>query len=248
MKKVALCIVLLAAICMLGGCLKEVPLTDAELDVVAEYAAGLLLSHDSHYEAGYFPEEELVPTQEPIPTVTVSPTAVPTGTEGKPTGVVTPKPEPPTPTPFPDNSAETDAQLTKVIGMTEVEAEYTGYELHQSYISNSYFTLEAKKGKQYLVVSLLLHNRSEEPQELYLAEKQLKCSLYLNVEKMIRPNFTLAPNDLQFFGTREVPVILEPGETRETVLVFEVDEDEVIDSAYLTIMNSTEETVFIKLK
>lgn len=247
MKKVALCIVLLAAICMFGGCLKEVPLTDAELDVVAEYAAGLLLNHDSHYESSYFPETKLVPTQEPTPTVTALPTTVPTGTEGKPTGSVTP--EPPTPTPLPDNSAETNAQLTKVIDMTDVEAEYDGYELYKSYISNSYFTLDAKEGKRYLVVSLQLHNRSEEPKELYLAEKQLKCALYLNAEKkMLRPSFTLTPNDLQFFGTREAPVVLEPDETKEAVLVFEVDEKEPIDSAYLTIMNSTEETVFIKLE
>ena len=48
MKKRILLAGLSLMLCMLAGCLEATPLTDEEMDVVAEYAASRLLKYDKN--------------------------------------------------------------------------------------------------------------------------------------------------------------------------------------------------------
>ena len=50
MKKRILLAVLSLMLCLLAGCLEATPLNEEEMDVVAEYAASLLLKYDRHYD------------------------------------------------------------------------------------------------------------------------------------------------------------------------------------------------------
>ena len=48
-------------LCMMCGCLKDTPLTDEEMDIVAEYAASLLLKYDNKYSTPLYYENERAP-------------------------------------------------------------------------------------------------------------------------------------------------------------------------------------------
>lgn len=250
MKKAGILVVLLTVVCLMGGCLEETPLTDAELDVVAEYAAGLLLKYDKNYEPYLLAAEQLTPTPTEAPEVT--PEAPITGTPDvdNPGTQTTITPEPtPTPTAIPENGEATNEQLTKVFGVENLSLSYDTYDLCESYNSNEYYNLGAKEGREYLVVYFLLENTSEEDQELSLSDEKYFYSLYLNATDLYRPTFTMELNDIHFLGTKDVPFVLKAGETFEAVLIFDIPNNKTVDMAHLTIMNyETDETVFIRLK
>lgn len=265
MKKAIVLIVLLAGFCLMGGCLEETPLTDGELDVVAEYAAGLLLKYDANYETFYLPMEQESPTVTPdatptaeitnpgtaVPTSGAQPSEIPNATPTPIQSATTPTlvPATPTPTLVPENSEFTNEQLSRVIDVDNLMVRYDSYNIYKSYNSNTYYSLEAKDGRQYLIVAFQLENTSQADQKLCLSDEKFLYSLYLNVNTMIRPTFTMEVNDIHFLGTKDSPFILKAGEVFDSILVFDIPDDEDIDSAHLTIMNTeNKETVFIKLK
>ena len=74
MKKRIVIVGMTLLLCCMGGCLQDVPLTDTEMDAVAEYAAGLLLKHDVNYTSSLLPDDVMEELLRPSPTPTPSPT------------------------------------------------------------------------------------------------------------------------------------------------------------------------------
>jgi len=257
LKKRMMIVVLFMMCALMGGCLKETPLTDAELDIVAEYAADLLLEYDKNYKSSLLAQEEL---EEAI-TATVTPTVVPTETPvptgaleevnpGNPSVTVSPTqgaedtPSPtPSPSPIPENSEETNVQLTQVVGTEGFYITYEYYELKQEVISNEYFSLEAKKGRQYMLVHFLIHNTTEEMLVFDATEQKIECSLDINLGTISRVSLSMLANDLQY-----MPIEVAAGSAEDSVLVFEISAEEEINTAHLVIMNKDDEAAFVKLK
>lgn len=244
MKKIGIMAVLFAALCMMSGCLKDVPLTDREMDIVAEYAARALLgtippNTMSDYEP-LPPKEEVLPTPTPTPTLTPVPEV--TG-EPHPTDEA-PKP---TATPVPENSEATGEQLTRVVGAEGFVFSYTegDYQLVSSIEEGDYFSLDPKPGRQYLIVSFTATNTTDESIALNTMEKKLKCEVDVNLGKVSRASLSMLKNDLQYMSGSE---IVPAGESFQTVLVFEISALEEIKTAHVRITNQEEEVVIIKLK
>lgn len=247
MKKRIIIAGLSVMLCMMCGCLEATPLTDAEMDVVAEYAASLLLKYDTNYETPlYYAEERLemlTPTPTPSPLPTPTPSAVP-DTEGTSQGGSVAEPEPTaTPTPIPAfNAEETTIQLTELFGAGNIVVSCEGYQLLKSVQSTEYFSLVAKEGRQYAVVGFLLENTSEEDLVFNASAKGMEYSLDVNVGTVSRVSLSMLENDLQYM---EIAV---PAKGRaKAVLVFEI-EDTLIDTMHLIVKDKEENVVFAKLQ
>lgn len=246
MKKKLVIAGLSVMLCLLGGCLEATPLTDKEMDVVAEYAASLLLKYDKNYNTPlYYVEERevrLTPTPTPEPTVKATPTPVAdSSSSGNGAGGLKATPIP-TPTPCMFHEEETTKQLTEMIAVEHITVTCEGWVPMQSVESSEYFSLIAKEGRQYIVVNFLLHNSTNEDLIFDASEKGLEYSLDINTGTISRVSLSMLENDMQYM---EIPV--PAGGTAEAVLVFEVA-DEEINTMHLIIENSSEKAVFAKLK
>ena len=221
----------LAVVSMFGltGCANSIRLTEKENGIVAEYLAGVLLSQQKSYEQVLI-EPSPSPTPTPEPTKAPEPTKKPTQTSGS------------------GNSGnghssniQANADFTEVIGMKNIAIEYTGYDMVNSF-SDEYFSLDASKGKQLLVMKFDVKNSSKKPVKLQLADANIQYQLDIDAGTMIKPQLTFMLNDLRYID-------LEIGskETKETILIFEVPKKQEIKAANL-IISKENQTAIVKLK
>lgn len=251
MKKRILLVVLSLALCMLAGCLEATPLNDGEMDVVAEYAASLLLKYDKHYDTPlYYAEERevrLTPTPTPTPkpknpTATPTPAAEHNNPSGNGSGEAAAGATP-TPTPAPlYNQEETTNQLTELMAAEDITVSCIGCELMDSVVSNDYFSLQAKEGSQYAVVTFILKNNSDRDIVFDASGRGLEYAMDVNINTTFRASLSLLENDLQYM---EIPV--PAAKTAEAVLVFEIADTE-INTLHLIIQDKDDNTVFVKLQ
>lgn len=245
MKKRIVLAGLSMTLCLLCGCLEATPLTDAEMDVVAEYAATMLLKNDEKYSTplyfvGVIPEEELeeVLTPTPIPTmapiITQKPNAGGNSEQNQAQPTATPKPEV-------YNAEETKKQLTEIVAVENVTVACDGFELMDSVVSNEYFSLKAKEGRQYAVIKFKLQNNTAQELTFDASEKGLEYALDINTGTISRVSLSMLQNDLQY-----MPIKVPAGGEADAVLVFEIAK-ESIDTANL-IIEKNDDAVIIKLK
>ena len=232
---------------MMCGCLEEVPLTDTELDVVAEYAADVLLDSDDKFNSALLSkievEQLLTPTPTPTPTLTPvpTPTSITQSSDNKGSasqGQTTV----PTITPLAGDSEETKEQLTQLVGQEGFRLSYQGYDIEDSIISNEYYRLEAKDGKQYIVVEFGVENQTDKELVFDASDKKLTCTLAINTDNRYRASLSMLENDLQY-----MPITVPAKATKQAVIIFEVNKEE-IDTINLILENENDNVVFIKMK
>ncbi len=263
-----LALILICAACMtFGGCIiEQAPLNEKELDMVAQYAADLLLKYDKNYKDFLLTKEQLTPTPtKSLAYLTSTPTATPTSTTAPtrdpnnpnpPTSAPAETPTPtlsPTPTEVPDNTSETFKQTAGVIGAEGLTVDFDGDAepvVEFSYkVGDGIMNLPARKdGKLYLLTKFLIKNESGGSSELNCFAQDITCILNINGNINMYPCDTLFPNDLRFVGVGDSPQILKAGESYEAVLIFAVDKDTEISKAALTLTNKNKESVVIKVK
>lgn len=244
---------------MLCGCIEVPPLTDEEMDIVAEYAAELLLKYDKNYRSSLLTEEELLlegskeeqkmtptpaPTEEPGLTPTVKPTDVP-GSQTGATPTPTQSADVPGITPLPGDAEETTTQLTKVAAVEGIRLSCNSYETRSEVVKNEYFFLEAKTGKEYMILNFRLTNTTDQPLVFDASQQELECSLDINTGTIYKLSISMLSNDLLHMPI-EVPA---HGEV-DAVLVFEINstEKQPIETANFVMMNKNNDAVFIKLQ
>lgn len=252
MRKIMKIAVVVFLCTMLCGCLKTPPLTDEEMDIVAEYAAELLLKYDKNYTSSLLSKEDL--GEEAWGEVS-EPSGTPTPVPEKPTGIpensddATPVPtqpaEEPGVTPLPGNAEETTAQLTKVTATEGIRVSCDSYEVRSEVVRNEYFFLEAKNGKEYLILNFRLENTTDQPLVFNASEQKLECSLDINTGTIYKLSISMLENDLQY-----MPIEVPAGKTVDAVLVFEITsrEKEPIETASFVMMNKNDDAVFVKLQ
>ena len=228
MRKKILIVAISMMLGLLGGCLQTTPLTDSEMDTVAEYAAMLLLRYDSNYDSVLY-----YGVQPPIETPTPTP-YVPEQDK---------KPDEQENNKYPEkNDKSTNEQLTDIMDVEDFTVTYEGYELTESVIRNDYFNLTASEGKQYVVVNFLLHNNTDKDLVFDASENNLHYSIDVNTGTFYRVSLSTLQNDMQY-----MPINVAAKGTAEAVLVFEIDKTE-IQTLHVIMENESDETVFIKLQ
>ncbi len=264
LKKISfilICISLLA----LGGCMvKKIPLTDAEINAVAQYSADALLRHDSNYRSTMVESKELTPTptptNTPTPTATPTPTPRPTATPIDPNWTPTPTNTPtstPTPTPFPANNSETWKQLSKVLGIEDLTVFYAGASIPERTftIGSPYFALTPMEGYEYIAVKFVIKNDGDDTRYIKTCDMELKSLIMVNGIYFDYETPTLFLNELFYLGEETPDPRGEPIKAGEryndpdgAVIVFNNPEDIEIDTAGLLITNKNNDSVIIKIQ
>ncbi len=263
-KKIPIILICIAAALALGGCVNRIPLSEREIDAVAQYCADALLRHDMNYTTTFLDSEALTPTPtntpKPTATNTPTPTPRPTATPVDPNATKTPTPTPtntPTPTPFPENNAETWNQLAKVIGAEEFEVYYAGASIpeYTFSIGDSYYSLSKLEGYEYLAVKVVIKNNSAETKYLKTYDMDLRSLIMVNGIYFDYDTKTLFPNELFYIGIDAENTPGEPVKSGDryngangAVIVFKVPEGIEIDTAGVLITNKNNDSVLIKIR
>lgn len=238
LKKIA---VLLCAVSTLafGACVNTAQVTDAEMDVIAEYAADVLLDH----VAGYTPLLNTGEQQEAI-LLSATPTPRPTAT---PTPTPTPKPQGSsggqssgsdvTPTPYNSENVEfTAEELTNLMNQEGCSFTYTGYEVSDVYLDSSgILPAYAAEGKEFYILYFDVKNETNSKLRVNMLDGMEKSTyeymLHLNVDKTVKPSFYIVWECLDYLDLE-----LAAKETKQAVLLFEVKKDFAVEKAHLTII------------
>ncbi|MDE7297309.1 MAG: hypothetical protein K2N94_00585 [Lachnospiraceae bacterium] len=223
MKKKAILAAMMASALLAEGCLLDTySLTEEEQDIIAEYAAAVLLRHDEDYT-----EALLSPTPVPSPTPAPSPTPDPLST----------------PTPGasgsgasgnhgagkePEDRVQTD--LNGVFGLEGLTVQYDGYDTAGRFEEKEYsYVVKAGEGKQLVKVYLVLTNTAGIDQSFDFSTMNMKYELSYGKNKRIQPKITLLSGDMN------LPVELAAGGRTTGCIVFETSADADLSSGALVI-------------
>ncbi len=252
MKKYIGSVLGVCALTMFAGCYEPLNITEEEMDIVAEYAAGVLVKHGTQSKEALLDPEEQEEEFARLATPTPRPTLAPTkpAEDKTPAGEDKPAPtEKPAATPIPDNTELTMRDLTELIGKEEFFFRYVGCTTAGIYEGAGGMLAAAGTGKKLVVLEFEITNQSATGATLSMNKGATKEYVYtlLTDGKSIRPSLTLLEEDFytSYTGTYKA------GETKTGVLVFECNEDLSIDNATLTIVrdvNGMEDSVLLKVK
>ena len=227
MKKVISYVLISMCCFMLCGCTEYPSMSDADLDLVAEYAAGILLQNSSTAqnrlmdieEALLILEEEAQQEQgkeeEPVEEL-----------EEEQEEIVEPDLSE---TPVKDlaENVEEDipsAPINNALGVDSLDVEINGYEIKDSYADGigAFIALDAKEGHKLFVTKIILTNNTDSAIEVNMLElsTSFKISLDGNGYKYVLS--TMLPDDLSTYIGK-----LGVGEVTELVLISEWKEEEL---------------------
>lgn len=205
-----------AGIC-LTGCGNAIPeMTEQQQELVVEFAAGELLKFDQKHVAKLMPvemieEEESVPEEAPAEApASEEEKQEPAESEGIPADEVT----------VIDHTEEMPESVDEFLGLEGVSITYTGYELTDSYPTETsddvFFFMSATENNKLLVLKFQAENVSGGEMMLDLAKGQTRYKIAVNgVEQNALTTMLL--NDMAYYqGT------LAAGESVELVVVGEV--------------------------
>lgn len=247
---------------LLGGCYEPLPITDREMDIVAEYAAGVLVKYGTDSKEILLNKRE----QEREALLTITPTVKPTATSKPDFSLPTPTPDAsdknvtpaptkapdkentPTATPVPDNTEATMQDLTNLLAKEDFKFKYNGYTVTTIYQGAGEMFAAAGEGKKLIVLEFSITNTAGSSKTLSMNKGATKdCIFTLRAgSQSIKPTLTLLKED--FYTSYEVAY--KGGETKKGVLVFECPEKTETGTMNLTVFKENagkEDSVIVKI-
>lgn len=240
------------------GLIQPTGLDDNDEELVAEYAAGVLMRYSADKKGGLGnpkptpkpkgnPEE---PAAEPVEEPTVSQENVTDIPDQDGSGDESVKEVQEAPD-VSDNSvpAGVDGKaVCAAIGIPAFDLKYKGYETADIYPSSDSsdltFSMQAAPGKKLIVLHLDVINQGNSDAECNVLDCNVKFRILVNETSRINEQMTILLNDLKSYNDS-----IGAGQSADTVLVFEADTSvaDSIGTLSLIVVNGTEESVF-KLK
>lgn len=234
---------------LLTGCVDHMPeLTTEQSDIIAEYAAGLLLKYSSNYDYKIVSEEEVAAAmaagQEDF-----APETEETGTDEEQTqepGAGTPSQE------TPSTEAETeqvqlvaDLDFAAELGIDDLIIRYQSFEICSSYPQNNTgFSVDAAQGKKLLVMHFDMEGLPEEDVDCNLFDYDIKMRVNINDTVSAGVLSTLIPNDLASYMD-----VVHAGDRVDVVAVAEIADMSEEQIQTLTLRASSKgQTCTVRLK
>lgn len=200
-RKYILSFCLCCTMVVLAGCVETRELTEEQQDVIAEYAAGVVLQQEDGYS------RRLV-KQDVAPETTPAPTAVPQAT-----------PEPDSDETMPEGTEAEDTtkevalnDLYQVAGMETV---YKSYSVCHEYTNEIY----AAKGECLYVVSFLVKNTTSKSLKVDLSQRGIGYVLEIDGGTYEAPMSLLKNGGMNFLRAT-----LKPNSSEKAVIIFNVPE------------------------
>lgn len=232
-----LCLVLIGLSISLTGCMDIKDLSEDKIDLVAEYAAGVLLRYSDQYEyrlitADQTEQEQgdvsdaVNPEADPVPSIV--PDADSSTAAGGTTGTAEPTEAPEVP-------------LDELYHLDGVQVSYDSYEFTKRYGNTQ---IRAEQGETLLVVSFDLQNTSGSDKKVSLMDRS-RIVYTLDVDgSQYAPEIIMLPNGgLNYFkGT------IAEGETETAVLVFRMGQERAAASSLALTIEEDSNRTSVKLK
>lgn len=214
----------------LVGCEKVVDLTDEETQLIAEYAAELLLKHDINYvdriDEGNQKAEELSSemTENTVNgEVTTEEATSEAFAEASTQESLSTEQDAESATEY-DGKIGTEQDIAIIAGVDGAKITFREYFFSDKYPvtdeQGDFISLEASEGYQLLVLQFDVENVTESVLPVSMMDKDLDYRIIVNQTKAANPMLTILMDDL---GTLETNV--EPGTPQEAVLIFQISED-----------------------
>lgn len=223
-------LIIMLASGLLAGCAKKVELTEEEQDLVAEYAAQIVLKHDKNYNS----KLKEVETEE----------TVKEDSSDKPSDITD------------DNNIETvsddnihtdnannAASLSDAFGFTGLTIEYTGYQVVDSYpqTSDMAFVLNPTGDMKLLILKFNVKNNTDSTVDVNMMPVETVLKSVVNDNSKYNALVTLLMDGLNTFSG---PV--NAGESQELVLAFHTpfQDDGSIESLSLQVSKDGSTSIF----
>lgn len=230
MKKKMIFILLLISCLMLTACGNAYPnISQEQESVITEYAASLLLKYDTQYKTkivdlSKIEEEEQEQEQQTPENIILPEETLPDETDD----VISEDPN------YIDgndisqgSTSETitdHRSISELLGITDFSFDYTGYYVFDSYPEDSdeefYVSMDAANGKKLIVFYFDVTNVTNENSYLDMLSQSIRYRLYINNGSQNNVLKTMLTDDLSNYQGE-----FEQNETKQLVLIIEVDED-----------------------
>lgn len=262
MKKIKILGILAMSAVMLTGCVDSMPdMTAEQSDIVAEYAAGLLLKYSPNFDYRLVSDDELAAAlaqqkaleeAEALETATVQESSEEASEEQTQEQASIPQEE----TQQSTESAEqivqggldADTDLAVELGLDEgISLRYQSFEICDSYPQNTsgFSGIDARQGRKLIVMHFDLENPSDETADCNLYDYSLRLRININQSVSANAQETpLIPDDMASFAGS-----IEAGKKADVVAVAEIEELSDSDIESFTIqMTSTNGNCNIKVR
>lgn len=235
---------------LLTGCVDSMPeLTAEQSEMVAEYAAGIILKYSPKYDYKIVSEEEVAAAKAAMQETDKAEAGGETETEQMQTETAD--------NPAANGSQEespaeaevvssADIDLAAELGIDDVIIRYQSFELCDSYPQNNTgFCVDAAQGKKLLVIHFDIEGSPEENVNCSFFEYGLGIRMRINDAGSVSALNTMIPNDLVSFMD-----VVPAGETVDTVVVAEIEEttEQEIQTLTLQMVSSNGQNCTVKLK
>lgn len=207
-------IMAVSAAAVLSGCGDEpYTLTDKEESLIVDYSAHVVTKYNTYQKEGLTyvwedeAEEEESEASQTVDSETQTGQNASAGTEVSDDTAISGD----------TGYAEDAVTLNEFFGEPDVTLAYVGARLADSYVEADYYAMYPDSGKQYLVLGIDITNSGQAPVDIDYLSMQAEYAVVLNGEVKTSSEMTLLMQDFSTFDA-----ILKAGETRETVLLFQV--------------------------
>lgn len=210
--RVQMTAVALMTLTLLGGC-GEAPyeLTEAEENVIVNYAAHVVTKYNSYQKEGLTyvdleaAGEETAAEQMVAETQTQPDVQAETSGDAQDNALTVPEYQ--------------SATLTDLFGAPGLTVDYVGARLANGYAKGGYYALYPDAGNIYLILGVDITNSGETPIVVDYLAKNAGFEVFVNNEVSSKAETTILTEDFSTFAST-----LGAGETRETILLFQVPE------------------------
>ena len=236
MKKGKIIGVLAISACMLTGCIDSMPdMTEEQSELVAEYAADMLLKYSPNYHYRIADEEEVASAEAEMETSQEEET---TQEESQPSQDLSQTGSGETVSVGAETSVEDGSEydLATFFGMEQFSIRYASCEITDAYPkaeSGAGFSVTAPQGNNLLVLHFAVENLGEEAAQCDLFDQISKVTVNVNDAGYVQALSTLLTNDLTTY-MEDVPA----GEVADAVVAVPVEQTD-LDEIQTAVMRIT---------
>lgn len=241
MKKGKIIGVLAISACMLTGCIDLMPdMTEEQSELVAEYAADMLLKYSPNYHYRIADEEEVASAEAEMETSQEEET---TQEESQPSQDLSQTGSGETVSVGAETSVEDGAEydLAAFFGMDQFSIMYASCEVTDAYPnaeSGVGFSVTAPQGYNLLVLHFDVENLGEEAAQCDLFDQISKVSVNVNDAGYVQALSTLLTNDLTTY-MEDIPA----GEVADAVVVVPVEQTDLDEIQTAVMQITTQDSV-----
>lgn len=242
-RKSLLSVVLLTGALVLTGCGEEpYELQDNEREIIVNYAAHIIAKYNVKQPEGYrfvYPAEEEAAEAEEEQQQTEENQSEETDDGGTQADEQTPEDSSADGTAVEGEQETPSVTLSEALGLTDIQAVYTGAEL-----TDRYDSIVPESGKKLMILHVTLQNQSGEAKNCDMLALLPVFRATVNGAQETTAELTILPENLSTWEG-EIPA----GGSEDTIIMFQVQEDEVTTVEQLelqvTVGEKTSRVVFL---